>query len=530
MQSASHPGKKHQDNSGVLEVQMSGICKRFPGVIANQEVNLNIKGGQVHALLGENGAGKTTIMNILSGLYRPDAGTISIEGREVTFSSQSDAIATGIGMVHQHFRLVENMTAAENIHLGWHDTPPYISLTQLVDRTENICKEHGLYIDPLAKIWQLSVGEQQRVEILRVLARKARVLILDEPTAVLTPGETKELFAVMRSLASEGKTVVFITHKLAEVMDVSDRVSVLRKGRNVASLDTSECDLNLLAQLMIGREVKFQKPKKMAPIGQPVLEICHASAQSDRGLPALKDISLSLQAGEILGIAGVAGNGQTELTEVLAGMRQLTKGKIMLGGKTVTGYSPAQMTLAGLGHIPEDRSNIGLILDLEIMDNAILREYRKPPLANGFLQVKHAITSFSETLVKQAKVVVPSMEVPVRHLSGGNQQRLLVGRETRIASKVLIAVHPTRGLDVGATQEVRQALINHRDKEAAILLVSEDLDELLMISDRIAVMYDGRLVGEFSRENADKQEIGLLMGGRLSSRNQTGDTTDESIP
>ena len=512
-----HPGGRRENSLGESRpgVQMQDIWKSFPGVVANQGVNLDLENGEVHALLGENGAGKTTIMNILSGLYRPDAGQIWIDAREVVFGTPADAIAKGIGMVHQHFRLVENMTAAENIHLGWGETPSLVSLAELADRTERICQEHGLHVDPRAKIWQLLVGEQQRVEILRVLARKARVLILDEPTAVLTPREAEELFAVMLSLAAEGKTVVFISHKLGEVMEVSDRVSVLRKGRRVSTMATSDCDLRTLAKLMIGREVLLQKEMERRSPGKPILELREAHAISDRGLPALKGTSLILHEGEILGIAGVAGNGQKELVEVLAGMRKLDQGEILLDGKVVTGLSPALMAHAGMGHIPEDRSTMGLILDLDVKDNAILREYRHPPMARGLLQVKREVTLFAEQLVRQAKVVAPDVEVPVRHLSGGNQQRLLAARETRIASKALLAVHPTRGLDVGATQEVRRVLIDHRDQGAGVLLVSEDLDELLMIADRIAVMFGGRIVGEFSQDNADSEEIGLMMGGHV---------------
>lgn len=494
-------------------VRMRDIWKRFPGVIANRGIDLDFYYGEVHALLGENGAGKTTIMNILSGLYRPDSGGITVDGRTVNFRSPADAIAVGIGMVHQHFRLVENMTVAENIHLGWKETPARVSQAELSTRTRTICQHHGLRVDPEAKIWQLSVGEQQRVEILRVLARKAQVLILDEPTAVLTPREADELFEVMHSLAEEQKTVVFISHKLREVLEVTDRISVLREGVKVSTLDTSKADLRTLANLMIGKDVARDQEKGESARGEVILEVQNAHAESDRGLAALKGINLTLHKGEILGIAGVAGNGQTELAEVLTGMRSVKEGDVILDGQEVSGRSAAFMARAGVGHIPEDRSSMGLVTDLNVENNAILRNYRHPPISKGFIVDHQEANEFAKRLVQEANVIVPNVDVLVRHLSGGNQQRLLAGRETRIASKVLIAVHPTRGLDVGATAEVRQALIDHRDRGAGILLISEDLDELLQISDRIMVIYEGRIVGEFSRQDRDREQIGLLMGG-----------------
>ncbi len=502
---------------GTTVVEMQQIWKRFPGVIANRGVDLDLRGGEVHALLGENGAGKTTLMNILSGAYRPDKGVILMDGQPVSFRSPAQAIAAGIGMVHQHFRLVEKLTAAENIHLGWSETPWDISSSRLAKRTEAICAEFGMRVDPAARIWQLSTGEQQRVEILRVLARGARVLILDEPTAVLTPNEAEELFRVMRSLAESGRTIVFISHKLDEVLGVCDRVTVLRGGKRVDCRPISACDQRILASLMIGQDIVFPQHRKEQLAGQTVLELRGAHATSDRGLPALVDVNLSLKEGEILGVAGVAGNGQTELAEVLTGLRPLREGTVSIDGRDLTSASPPRFVSAGVGHIPEDRLGTGLVREASVTHNAILREYRQPPIARDFRIDNREANQFARRLVQQADVRVPHVRVPVRHLSGGNQQRLLAGRETRIASRLLIAVHPTRGLDVGATDELRRALIEHRNAGSAVLLISEDLDEILAISDRVIVMYEGRIVGEFPAASADREGIGLLMGGASAS-------------
>ncbi len=522
--SPAHVDTPSPPEAGNVLVEMRGIWKRFPGVIANKGVDLELRAGEVHALLGENGAGKTTLMNILSGSLRPDDGLILLDGHPVSFRSPAQAIAAGIGMVHQHFRLVEKLTVAENIHLGWSETPWDASAATLARRTEEICARFGLYVDPGAKIWQLSTGEQQRVEILRVLARGARVLILDEPTAVLTPNETAELFTVIRRLAAEGRTIVFISHKLDEVLEVSDRVTCLRGGRNVDTALTCDCTPQILAQKMIGQDVVFREHRRVKMAGKPVLELRGAYALNDRELPALIDVSLTLHEGEILGIAGVAGNGQTELAEVLTGLRRLQKGRIVLDGVELTGASPTEYVRAGLGHIPEDRLGTGLVRQASVVHNAILREYRDPPLTRGLRLDKRAASAFTRRLVEQADVRLASIRVPVHTLSGGNQQRLLAGRETRVASRVLIAVHPTRGLDVGATNEVRRVLVEHRNAGSAVLLISEDLDELLAVSDRIAVMYEGRIVGEFDADHAERATIGLLMGGASLSAKSTEGT------
>lgn len=494
-------------------VEMSNIWKRFPGVIANRGINLELRTGEVHALLGENGAGKSTLMNILSGMYQPDSGVIKIDGEEVQFHSPADAISKGIGMVHQQFRLVEMLTAAENIHLGWDKTPWRLTSAILAKRTEQLCQEFGLWVDPNAKIWQLSTGEQQRVEILRVLARGARTLILDEPTSVLTPKEADELFRVARELAASGRCVVLITHKLDEVLADSDRVTVLRNGQVVAQRNTAECSRQSLATMLIGQDFVSRLNRAERQPGKPVLEVRSVSTLSDRGLPALTDLDLTINEGEILGIAGVAGNGQSELAQVVSGLRRVQKGKVTIDGVNLTNKLPDQYVNAGVGHIPEDRKGVGLMNDLSVIDNSILREYKRPPVARGLRIDRSEANHFTQELVKRAAVKVTNLKSPVRHLSGGNQQRLLAGRETRVASRLLIAVHPTQGLDIGATEEVRRVLMNHRNEGNAVLLISEDLDEVLILSDRIAVMYSGQIVGEFEAEAAKRADIGLLMGG-----------------
>jgi simple sugar transport system ATP-binding protein len=495
-------------------VLMRDIWKRFPGVVANKGLDLELRVGEVHALLGENGAGKTTLMNILAGIYRADEGEIWIGGEQVEIRSPVHAINLGVGMVHQHFRLVDDLTVAENVHLGWKETPWHISRNKLGSRLEAITAELKYQMDPNAQIWQLSVGEQQRVEILKVLARGARVLILDEPTAVLTPNEVRDLFRAVRAMADQGRTVVFISHKLDEVLEVSDRVSVLRGGERVALKPTSECEHRMLARLMVGEDVVFRSPEKMGEPGAPILEVKGISALNDRRLPALREVDLKVKQGEILGIAGVAGNGQRELAEVLTGLRPIEQGAILIEGEEKTGRSPLEFARAGVGHIPEDRVGKGLFLILPVTHNAILRKYREPPIRNGIRLLKEAAARFAEGLVERADVRLPHVGVPVRNLSGGNQQKLLTRREIEIASRLLVAVHPTRGLDVAATEDVRHALVEHRNNGNAVLLISEDLDEILLLSDRIAVMFDGRIVGLFDIGDAIREDIGLLMGGK----------------
>jgi len=500
-------------------VNMVGIWKRFPGVIANQDVNFILRAGEVHALLGENGAGKTTLMNILAGIYQQDAGEISINGKITDIRSPTDAYNLGIGMVHQHFRLVDNLTVPENIHLGWKRAPWHSSRQSLAKRIKEQADLLGFTFDPTTEVWQLSVGEQQRAEILRALVRGAEILILDEPTAVLTPEEADELFKVIRRLVKQNHTIVFISHKLNEVLEVSDRVTVLKDGKNVATLNTSDCDLRSLANLMVGRDIVLKKYSRDQEPAEIMLKARNLSALNDQGQVAVSDLNFEIRGGEIFGIAGVSGNGQTELAEILTGVRSLENGRIEIAGKEIRNGSPREFCLAGVGHIPEDRNSMGLFPDLSLTHNAILRKYSFAPIRKGVNINPGAAERFTRKLIDRGDVRTPGLEVPAANLSGGNQQKLLVQREIDIASHLLVAVHPTRGLDISAIEDVRKELVDHRDSGNSVLLISEDLDEIMMLADRIAVMYEGKIVGTFKSEEADREKIGLLMGGKIEGNN-----------
>ncbi|MBW8638885.1 ABC transporter ATP-binding protein [Hoeflea sp. WL0058] len=503
-------------------VQLKGIAKYFPGVIANQDVDLEVYPGEIHALLGENGAGKSTLMNILTGIYQADAGEIIIDGYKREFASPQQAIAAGIGMVHQHFKLVQAFTVAENIHLGWDETPRRASAAKLERRTADLAKRFNLQVRPGARISDLSTGEQQRVEILRVLARQARVLILDEPTAVLTPAEARELFSALRNFVAEGNAVFFISHKLDEVLEISDRITILRGGRKIATEKASDCDPRMLAKLMVGRDIVLDdmraRPQGAAPVSkEPVLSLKNVTARGDDGSPALHDINLAVHAGEIVGVAGVAGNGQRELSQVLTGVRPAASGQIVVDGKPMSGRNAAAYAAGGIGHIPEDRLHSGLAPALSITINAVMREYMKPPITNAGVYNPGAATALSKEIAEAADVMIPDYGMPIRNLSGGNQQRLVARREMRIANKVLVAAYPSRGLDVGAINTMLRYIVELRDAGAGIVLISEELEELLNLSDRIAVLYEGRIMGELENQNIDIDEIGLLMGGRTQS-------------
>ena len=493
-------------------VEARGISKSFGGVAALDSVDFELTWGEVHALLGENGAGKTTLSNILAGIYRADAGHVLIDGVEHDLRTPAQAIEAGIGMVHQHFRLVEPMTVAENIHLGWPETPTVVTQRALVDRTERFMDEIGLRVDPTARIWQLSVGEQQRVEILRVLARGARVLILDEPTAVLTAHEARDLFGVMRQLVAGGRTVIFISHKLNEVLEVSDRITVLRDGVHEITRPTEGATARELARLMTGEEREMEVEHREIE-GTPSLELRGVSALNDRGIEALHHVDLTVRAGEILGGAGVSGNGQSELAEVVSAMRSTTGGTITVDGREVTRASVRAVTNLGVGHIPEDRIGVGMVGSASVKDNAILRNYWTPDISRGVRFNRQGVLDFANRLVEMARVQTRSVFTTAGQMSGGNQQRLVARREALVADRILIAVHPTRGLDVLAAQEVQTAILERRDSGCAILFISDDLDEVLLMSDRIAIMYEGRIMGVFDRADADRERIGLLMGG-----------------
>ena len=495
-------------------VEARGLSKAFGGVAALSSVDFELAWGEVHALLGENGAGKTTLSNILAGIYRADTGQLLVDGLPHDFRSPAQAIAAGIGMVHQHFRLVEPMTVAENIHLGWPETPRFATLRALYERAERLMGEVGLHVDPVARIWQLSVGEQQRVEILRVLARGARVLILDEPTAVLTAQEARELFNVMRRLVAspQGVSVIFISHKLNEVREISDRVTVLRDGAHVATRPTGGATARELARLMTGEERELRIERRDIT-GDPLLVLEGVRARSDRGVDALHQVDLVVRAGEIVGIAGVSGNGQTELAEVVAALRKVDAGSVRIGGEDVTSSSVRAVTDLGVGHIPEDRVGLGMVASATVKDNVVLRSYWGERLSSGIALNRQAVIDFAQWLVEIARVQTRSVFATAGQLSGGNQQRLVARREALVASRVLIAAHPTRGLDVHAAQEVQTAIIQRRDAGCAVLLISDDLDEVLLMSDRVAVMYEGRIMGNFAAAEADRERIGLLMGG-----------------
>ena len=496
-----------------LAVEARGIVKAFPGVRANDHVDFDLRRGEVHALLGENGAGKSTLMNILAGLYRPDAGEIRVEGAPVSFGSPRDAIAAGLGMVHQHFTLVPSQTVTENILLGL-DHPRFLLRGHRSEaEVARLAERFGMRVDPRARVWQLSVGEQQRVEILKMLYRGARILIMDEPTAVLAPQEADDLFATLRSMTAEGRSVVFISHKLGEVLAIADRVTVMRRGVvTAAGLPTAGATKADLARLMVGRSVLESLDRPAGTPGEIVLSLRDVSATNDRGLPALRDVSLDVRAGEIVGIAAVAGNGQSELAEVVTGLRD-SSGQILVGGQAVGNRSTAAVLRHGVAHVPEDRTSVGSAPNLSLTDNLIMKRYREAPVAQGWLVDDDAARSLADGLRERYRIATPSVDTEVRLLSGGNLQRAILAREIETQPRLLIAVQPTRGLDVGAIESVHRLMIGLRSAATAILLISEELDEILALSDRIEVMYEGRFVGSFTSGDAEIEAIGLLMTG-----------------
>ena len=498
-----------------LALEMRGITKRFPGVLANDHINFQLEKGEIHALLGENGAGKTTLMNILYGLYTPDEGQIFLNGREVEIHEPTDAIRLGIGMVHQHFMLIPVMTVAENIILGTEIVKRGFVLDQktAAQRIRELSHQYGLDIDPDAYIKDLPVGVQQRVEIIKALYRQADILILDEPTAVLTPQESEELFAIMRSLAAQGKSIIFITHKLREVFAVADRITVLRNGHVVGTTTPAKATRESLAEMMVGREVILTVDKKPAHPGPVVLRVADLKALDDRGALVVNGASFEVRAGEVLGIAGVQGNGQTELVEVLTGLRRCLEGQVTIGDVDVTNASPRKIIEQGVAHIPEDRHEHGIVPSYPIADNLILNSYYKPPFAHGVLMDNQAIEDNALRLVHEFDIRTPSVYTPGSSLSGGNQQKLVVAREFSRPIKLLIAAQPTRGLDVGSIEFIHNRLIQARDKGVAVLLVSAELDEIMSLSDRIAVMYRGQIIATVDAERATREEIGLLMAG-----------------
>ncbi len=505
-------GSRARDAGPVIEFR--GIAKRFPGVVANDGVDLLIHRGEIHCLLGENGAGKTTLMRILYGLYQPDAGELLLDGRPVQITSPRAALAHHIGMVHQHFHLVPTLSVEENIVLGLSSRSGSSARTgHTRQRIIELAKIYGLQVEPQAKVWQLSVGQQQRVEILKALYREADVLIMDEPTSVLTPQEVEGLFKTLRTLVSDGMTVIFITHKLDEVMEISDRVTVLRKGKVVATLDTSATTKEELACLMVGREVVFRLEKRSHERGARILAVEDLHARNDRGLPALRGVSFDLHAGEILGVAGVSGNGQHELSEVLTGLRRATRGRAVYGSKDLTRCSAREVADLGIAHVPTERIRVGTVPTMSIRENLILKSYRLPRFSHWTFLNDRAARENAVAAMSDYKITAPSTETPTRNLSGGNIQRLVLARELSGHPELIIAAHPTYGLDVGATEQIRQLMLDQRDQGAGILLISEDLDEILQLSDRIMVLFDGEVVGIVAADCARIEEIGLMMAG-----------------
>ncbi len=494
-------------------ITMRGMYKRFPGVLANDNIDLDIYPGEIHALLGENGSGKSTLMCILSGLYTADGGTIRIDGEEKRFRSPRDAIACGIGMVHQHFKLVEPFTVAENIAMSGRDESFVLSTEKMTADIAALGDKYGLEIKPAARVWQLSVGEKQRVEIVRMLYHGSRVLILDEPTAVLTPQEAAEMFKTLRRMAADGCAVVFITHKLNEVYELADRVTVLRGGKVTGTLARGELNTKKLVWMMVGRDVVSQYERDAMPEGRSVLMVDKALAFNDMGMYGLKDLSLTVREGEIVGIAGVAGNGQRELAEAVTGLRRVAEGAIRLYDEDVTNFSPAEMIARGVSYVPEDRLGVGLVPDLTVLENLLLKSYQQPEFAGRWLLDGKAIKARAEKLVAEFKIKVSSLDQPVKMLSGGHLQRLLLAREIAEKPRLMVVVYPARGLDVGATEAVHRLLLDLKADKTAILLISEDLDEIMKLADRVGVLYGGRLVGEFPVEEADIERIGLLMAG-----------------
>lgn len=503
---------------------MKNITVRFPGVLANDKINFTLAQGEIHALLGENGAGKSTLMNVLAGLYQPTEGSIRIYGEPVSFHSPKDAIAKGIGMVHQHFMLVPTQSVTENILLGLDEPKFVMNLSQYDQKILALQEKFGLRVDPTAKIWQLSVGEQQRVEILKTLYRGANILIMDEPTAVLAPQEIQELMETMRSMTAQGKSIIFISHKLHEVTAVADRITVLRKGKVTAEGQSIEgLTREKLAQLMVGRSVIFTVDKKPQKSGEVVLSVKNVRAQNDKGVPALRGLSLEVRAGEILGVAGVAGNGQSELAHVITGLRPC-QGSITINGEDISNAPPIKAIRSGVSHIPEDRTRVGSAPNLTITENTIMKSYRRSPIGNGWSINFTKAREQARKLKKAYDILAPSVETLARKLSGGNLQKVILAREISTQPKLMVAVQPTRGLDVGAIEAIQRLLLAQREAGTALLLISEELEELLALSDRIAVIFDGRIMGIVDADKADINEIGLMMTGSRSKSVAEPDT------
>lgn len=494
-------------------VQMTGITKRFGAVLANNQVDLSLETGEIHALLGENGAGKTTLMNILSGLYRPDEGEISIRGKPSRIDSPRKALALGIGMVHQHFMLAAPLTVGENIVLGMKTSrSPLLGLRDAEKRILELSDRYCLSVDPKAYVWQLSAGERQRVEILKLLYRQADILILDEPTAVLTPNEAEQMYGVVSEMAKQGHTVVLISHKLEEVTAWANRITVLRDGRVVNTVAAS-ASRPALARMMVGRDVLFHYARIAQTPGDVVLSMERVTARGAKGTTALNDVSLRVRCGEIVGIAGVAGNGQSELADAIAGLVRVDSGKITLAGRDITNRPPAEVTTQGLGYVPEDRQETGLLLEMNIAENLILKQHNQAPFVQRASLNGQTIRENAESLINRYNIRTPGITAPVVYLSGGNQQKVVLAREFGLQPKLMVAAQPTRGLDVGATESVRNLLLKARQEGMGILLISTELEEILSLSDRVIVMFQGKIALESDAPRIDQEALGLAMAG-----------------